>query len=362
MISLYKFHLPLKDPFVTGKDTYNNRSGILIRYLNNSIDLWAEASPLPGFSEESLNDVSKALSENLTELNSFFTSNFTLEKLKKWLKESPSVPSIQFALSYMGLRILSIREGRKLSSYFPFNLEGSVQVNDILGVNTPDDVARHIQCSRNRGFETFKCKADQDPEKLSDILKTAAKENPAVRFRIDANQSWPAEQLSKYGSYFNGLPIEYVEEPCEYHSDNELSNYLSEINLPVALDESVHSFERLRDLKTLFPALFFVIKPELYGNIFELAETISSLKSKRTHMVFSTLLESKIGREMTLFCAALLGDPGLAHGLNTGHLFRNDLLPDFDIRNGRIETENIFRRQGKPVHYNFLNALNGMHS
>jgi len=362
MISLYRYHLPFNKPFLTGKKSFTHREGVLIRYLNNSADVWAEAAPLPGFSDETFTEISSVLSDRLADLNRFFTSDYELHELKKWLSSWPAAPSLQYALSYLGLRILAIRKKCSPSSFFPFELTRAVRINDIVGLNEPDEVRRQVQSSSEQGLTTFKFKAGKNTGELADILRVVSADHPDIRFRIDANQSWPADQLAQIGPLFSELPIEYIEEPSGYRSIDELCEMVSLLKLPVALDESVRSLEQLKMANASIPSVFIVIKPALYGSIFEMAETIYTIRSKRTKMVFSTLLESKIGRDMTLFCAALMGDPNLAHGLNTGTLFKEDLLPDFEIRNGQVQTDSLFSIRGKPIRYNFLNALNGIHS
>lgn len=361
MISLYHYHLPFSQPFVTAAGRYRDREGVLIRYLSNSADLWAEASPLPGFSRESFKNVSATLAGELNSINSFFTSEFNLSDLKAQLALWPSVPSIQFALSYLGLRVIAMRHRCSLDSFFPFNFSSTVQINDILGMNNPDEIDQQVRLSRKRGFKTFKCKVDQNPATVVKILKKLSAENPTIRFRVDANRSWPSSRLSELGSLFKLLPVEYVEEPSGYQSLTVLRKNISNLGLPVALDESVHSFDQLKAVKSTVPSIYVVIKPALYGSIFTMAETIFAIQSKRKKIIFSTLLESKIGREMTLFCAALMGDPTLAHGLNTGQLLRGDLQDDFDVRDGQIQTNDIFNGQGKPINFNLLTALNGIH-
>jgi len=82
--------------------------------------------------------------------------------------------------------------------------------------------------------------------------------------------------------------------------------------------------------------MYIIMKPVLLGNILEIYETISQYRSNFKHTVVTTTLESNIGRSMIASTASLIGDPKMSHGLHTGHLFADDLLPDFEIKNGLI--------------------------
>jgi len=64
----------------------------------------------------------------------------------------------------------------------------------------------------------------------------------------------------------------------------------------------------------------------LTGNLLQLSQRIDEARPDRKGVVVTTSLESAIGREMVRLIASTLGDPELDHGLNTGSLFREDLL------------------------------------
>lgn len=362
MISLYTYKLPFKKPFITARDTYTHREGVLIRYLDNTADLWSEAAPLPGFSPETLNEVGAYLADQLDELNGFFTSGFSESDLRNKLKDSSHFPSLQFALSYLGIRIMSHKNKRFPDSYLPFELSPEITLNDLLGISEPDQLYQEIGNSFKKGFRTIKIKAGSSPSDLARELKAASDSYPGLRFRIDANRSWPTDRVAEYSSYFTGLPVEYIEEPAAFSDLAELNELLNASHCPVALDESIHSTRQLRKIRKLHPGLFLVVKPALLGNLFDLAETIADFEGKRHRIVFSTLLESKIGREMTAFAAAKLGDPVLAHGLNTGRLFSEDLLPGFHANRGKIQVTECIREKRKQIRFQHLTLLNGIHS
>lgn len=362
MISLYTYHLPFKKPFVTGHNNYSHREGVLIRYLDNSADLWSEAAPLPGFSPDVLTDITDFLTRHLKQLNIFFTSDFTESELRKQLQSWPQFPALQFALSYLGIRVMAHKKKRLPESFLPFELTPEITLNDVLGISDPDLLQQEIGNSFKKGFRTIKIKAGSSPSDLARELKSASDSYPGLRFRIDANRSWPIDRIAEYSSYFTGLPVEYIEEPAAFSDLSELNELLSASHCPVALDESIHSTRQLRKIRKLHLNLFFVVKPALLGNIFDLAETIAGFEGKRRRIVFSTLLESKIGREMTAFTAANLGAPMLAHGLNTGRLFSEDLLPDFHVNRGNINVTEFIREKRKQIRFQHLTLLNGIHS
>jgi O-succinylbenzoate synthase len=362
MISLYIYRLKFKKPFITGHDTYTHRKGVLIRYLNNSVDFWSEAAPLPGFSPDTIHDITKFMSGHIEEINSLFTSDFSESDLRNSLQKWPQYPSLQYALSYLGIRLLAHRMNMPAEDFLPFKFSHKLTINDILGITNPDEIQKKLQASYDNGFRTLKIKTGDSPKELAHSLKIVSANFPDLKFRIDANRSWPIGRVNEFSSYFSDLPVEYIEEPSVFSDPTELYDLLKTAQSPVALDESIRDTKHLSEIRKTNPNIYLVIKPALMGNLFTLAETIKDFDSKRHRIVFSTLLESKIGREMTAFTAAKLGDPSLAHGLNTGKLFSEDLLPDFSLNHGNIQVTKCIREKRKPIRFQYLTTMNGIHS
>lgn len=362
MISLYSYRLPFKKPFITGHSTHTHREGVVLRYLDNSVDYWSEAAPLPGFSSETLADVTGFLTNRIEELNAFFTSDYTQYELQNKLQYWPKFPSLQFALSYLGIRILAYKKRRSPEAFLPFDIKTELKVNDVMGISDSEVLQKQVKASYDSGFRTIKIKVGRSPEKLARSLQNVAASCPGLQLRIDSNRSWPINQINEFSSYFSDLPVQYIEEPAVFSDLSKLSSILEASKCPVALDESIRGTEHLRNIRTENPNIFVVIKPAMIGNLLDIAETIRGFEGKRYRVVFSTLLESKIGREMTAFTAANLGDTELAHGLNTGKLFSEDLLTDFSVNHGVINLSKCIRENRKPIRFQHLTLLNGIHS
>jgi hypothetical protein len=67
------------------------------------------------------------------------------------------------------------------------------------------------------------------------------------------------------------------------------------------------------------------------------SDILTEAKKHQTKLIFTTSLESGIGRLMTASLAAGLGAPDAAHGLTTGSMLASDIWQDDPfIANGRF--------------------------
>jgi L-Ala-D/L-Glu epimerase len=217
LIELYKYQLPFKNPFVTGKGEFHLREGVLVRYSDHSGEVLTEASPLPGFSKESIDSISGVLKEKKNELNEFLSKPFTIQNLQEILEDFPNLPSLQFALSFLGLQVLSKRKDKSLYELFDCRKPPSIQVNDILSIQDLDSSLLYFKKSRDQGFKTFKLKygfpVDSQLQILSELRQISDHD---IKIRLDANQSWPVKQTLSSIQKLETFDIEYIEEPFKW--------------------------------------------------------------------------------------------------------------------------------------------------
>ncbi len=338
MLNFYEYKLPFARPFKTAKAEFSSRRGIILQFKNQKFELLSEASPLPGFSKETVQQINKTLHQHRYTLDDFFQSGFSLADLKIFLHEIPRFPSLQFAISYLGLAILSKKNKRSISDLTGIQPAKELFINQTIGHTNEKSVLEQIDEAAQNGFQTIKIKADSTPKKLAATLAEASVKHPHIYFRIDANQSWPEEKVHEYSSLFSGINIQYIEEPTPVTTPEHLQTIQKKCALPVAVDESIETPQLLQAFLESGPDLVVVLKPMLLGNIFTLLETIGNNRSTHQNVVVTTALESKIGRTAVAVIASLVGDPATAHGLNTGQLFEHDLFPDFpSVKNGVIK-------------------------
>ena len=317
---------------------FHHRKGVLIRYSDNFVEAVTEVSPLPGFSSETFYEVISVIKDQHESLNSFFSKSYSPNELKVFLKQLPNLPSLQFALSFLGLQILSNRNRQSLFELFDVSRSRKIRINDVLPIQDVDETIRHLKESYQKGFRTFKIKSGYPADNLIEILeginKTSIRD---CKFRIDANQSWPAYKSSEIIQSLEKFNIEYIEEPFQNYDLQALTNFEQTSSIPIALDESIQSTDHLKKLLQILPDTIFVIKPLILGNLFDLFETLAQYRTHFNRIVVTTALESSIGRKAVASVASLIGDQAMAHGLNTGRFFKTDLSNDYPISNGSIE-------------------------
>lgn len=338
MLQLFEYDLPFRSPFKTGSVAFVNRNGILIRFKNSWIDIVAEAAPLPGFSKESFGDVKQALLEQKEFIQEFLEGDLTLKKIRELDQIIDlNFPSIQFALSFLALSVLTEKVGKTVYDLFKTIPAGTLEVNDVIGHSEIENMQKEIEKSVQRGFKVIKIKALHPIDELASLLSQIQEKYPSILFRLDANRSWPVSYLEKNCGQFRNLRIQYIEEPVFIESPDSIKGLQNKCSIPIALDETVNTIETLKNVLKKYPDVYVIIKPMLLGNILNIHETISQFRSSFKQIVCTTALESSIGRSMVATTAYLTGDQNLSHGLNTGHLFTTDLLPDLEIENGSLK-------------------------
>lgn len=337
MLQLFEYQLPFRNSFQTGSSTFKNRKGVLLHYQEEDTDFVVEASPLPGFSRESIFEVKQILLDQKKFIEDFLSGELSLQKVRNLAKiKVLDLPSIQFSLSFLGLSILAYRQSKSIYDLLDKRPSKRILINDVIGYGSIEQMKNQLESSIENDFKTIKIKAPHPVDDLAELLSSIHKKHPNIQFRIDANRSWPKSKVKQNSKKLQHLPVEYIEEPCKINNLSEIKEIQKISSLPVALDESVSTIKELEEVAEKYSNLVLVIKPMLLGNFLEIHETISCFRSSSKQIVVTTTLESKIGRSTMASAASLIGDQQMGHGLHTGHLFADDLLPDFKIKNGSI--------------------------
>ncbi len=334
---LARYTVPFRTPFQYATGTIEAREGFI---LGNGSNIWSEIAPLPGFSEESIEDAGSFLKSNWSAI----LQHFQKSTLGKFLDDDTqnagleSLPSVRFGLSMLDEQQKAIAAGLPLYSFWrnlwfsnPTITKNYVYCNALVHDETLDELLQSIHLLKETGFRTVKIKLPGDAGRAYEIITETCARFPDIIFRYDANRSFSLpvtrELFKKLRSGFDsnqtGTNIQYIEEPLSAPDDPSFSE-LRNFGISVAADESARTSAEVHSLTQSESVDFLVIKPMLFGSFREMEALIQSNIS----VTVSSVFETAVGRTLLAHIAALFNsNRETDHGLATGPFLVNDVTP-----------------------------------
>ena len=302
-LNVWRFNIPFRSPLTLKGQAYTTREGLLLERDGQ----WAEASPLPGFSPETIDDVIAAIKRlNVNSVD---------------LDQAVDSPALKFALSSIGEKITT-------PISVPFNC---------LLVGDRDRILLSAKACAGSGCNSAKLKLgkstlEEDVALVREVRKLLA---PDVELRLDANQAWSFAQASEFARETEDIGFTYIEEPLR--DPARLEELFSQTGLKYALDESlVEDFltgEIESRLAACPNAAAIICKPTIVGG----RASVERLAQSGKPVVFSAAFESGIGLARIVQLAHEFS-PEVAAGLDTLDWLTTDLLTNSPAKHdGRFE-------------------------
>lgn len=340
MFNVYKYSLPFRKPFKTGAGIFYYREGLIVRFVDDETDQLSEVAPLPGFSSETLNKVLEILTSDRKKINSFFSRGFSFKQLTSFLNTRPNFPSLQFGLSSLGLLIMAERSGNTLPTFLNRSLHSQIKVNAVVGSSESSELKQQINELYRSGFRVVKCKVIGNPGTLPQTLSELSADFPDLIFRLDANQTWNFSTIEQFSEQFRQLPVEYVEDPLQLSGAEQFRDLINKCKVPVAADESIVQFGLSQLIMQEYSPPYYILKPMFLGNLINLFATITRSKHLDERAIFTTSLESVVGRQIITMLAGMYGSRNSAHGLHSGILFSHDLTDENSLSDDMYNVKN----------------------
>ena len=296
ILKSYHCRLPLDPPFYSRGAPVHCRDTVIIRGENGE---WAEAAPLPGFSQDRITDV-------VADANN---RRLTATKCR----------SLQFARD-------CLLHDEWATVDLPINalLDGPME--------SVTQNARAIAKSSCRCVKLKVGRTDiqEDIERVA-AVRAILRDHQSIR--LDANRAWEWDAAVEFGSAVAELDVEYIEEPLAVSPDHaiQLERFVQVTGCPYALDESLVEHSNSTDavasrdeaLYAYESASAFVVKPTLLGAIDE----VRRLAAMGKPLVFSGCFESGIGTAQIARIAAQFS-PDIPAGLDTHSRIADDLIEE----------------------------------
>ena len=290
--------------------------------------VYGEAAPLPGFSDETTDDIEAHIKEKFQVIDRYFMQDNGYDNWNAFAASLNLPPSLRFGLDTFLFDRLSKYEKLPLCQYLSKSSPTCVRVNALIRETESDKILKEARSYWQDGFRTIKLKVDEDFDKTRRILARLRETLPEAHLRLDANQLWEVDEAINNLQSLESLNVEYCEQPVKVADMLMRNEICMKCSIPVAADEAARSIEQIEILIENSAADLLVIKPMLIGSFDELFRIAEIAKAHGIELVFTTSFEAGIGRVSTAHLAAAMGSTRFAHGLATGGLLSKDFVSD----------------------------------
>ncbi|MBC8312350.1 MAG: o-succinylbenzoate synthase [Candidatus Marinimicrobia bacterium] len=325
-VSIIPFQQKFKHPLKTANQVISHCDGFIIKIESGNFVGYGESSQLPGFSIESLKEVSYALESYRLALVDL--GETSVDELCSFISiHCDGYPSVEFGLETAIFDLASQIDGKSFSQYLNPNASQTITSNGIVDIHSSDE-----------NFSTMKVKVGFRNlfDELNHLDKLSTEFGGHVKFRLDANGSLDLPRAIRFCKEVERFNIDYVEQPLPKNELEDLAELRNHTSIHIAVDESltdVDSGEKIIDAQA---ADVFIIKPTVSGGFRTCQKIMDLASSEKIRSVITSSLEGPIGLSTCAhFASALLIDE--ACGLSTASLFDDSISPPFSIKNGVIQ-------------------------
>ncbi len=331
--------LALRSAHSTGRGTAIRRESVLVGLRSGGRTGWGEASPLPGWSVDSLDDAAASLREQ----QRFELTRSAWDDTTAWRDSLAEAPASRAAVAGAALdldaRLHGVPLHRYLAQWHPGLDESAVaetlEVNALVSAIEPDDVGRRIGAYVAAGFRTVKLKVGAvSPEVDIARIDAARAAGPHVDIRLDANGAWDHDTALAVLAHAAAVGVVLCEEPVRGIEEIAALGRLAAV--PVAVDESLRSPSDLdRVIAHADGLAALVVKPQALGGPDLAIELILTARGVGLEVIVTSMIDSAVGLAHAAHVAAACG-LGSAHGLATAGMLQTDVAPGLPVIGGRI--------------------------
>ncbi|MEM9731459.1 MAG: mandelate racemase/muconate lactonizing enzyme family protein [Myxococcota bacterium] len=253
-----------------------------------------EASPLPGYSPDSVEEAVETLRELVEapiEVDADLSARQMLDQTAE--VQLATSPAARFAIETAILDWLGQARGRPLHRLL--SADGSRPVEIAALVFEPDPsswpVAADALVANGRKHLKFKIGAGSLVDEVH-ALEAVRRAHPSASIRVDANRRLPFAELAQHRDALLALDLAFIEEPVDPASWLEAGS----LGLPLALDETLRE-EAASRLMLPNPNLrALVIKPSVVGGITAALDLAKIGRDYGAEPVISHVFEGPIAR------------------------------------------------------------------
>ena len=267
----------LSDALIGGAEGISKRSFAVLRLMRgDGTTGLGEASPLPGYSPDSIADVADELQPLADEPVLVDALSSPLEILIDAFAAHPlRQPSSRFALETALLDWLGRTRGEPVHRVLGGDAKlRAVPIADLVMAAESTSWPAQTEALLADGATHVKLKIGANLDREIEALRTIRRAHPTLPLRLDANRRIPVAWLRQHAAVLEALELELIEEPV---APEDWPSALG-LPLPFALDETLRDEALSQRLLESGRIVAVVIKPMVLGGLrasFEIAEKAS---------------------------------------------------------------------------------------
>jgi o-succinylbenzoate synthase len=306
------------------RSAWSTREGLLLQVTTaDGIVGQGEASPLPGYSPDTLEDAAAALGAvDWTSIPAHEVGASTVEWLGRFAAATRLPASAQFALETALLDITSQRLREPLWTLLRRGLKGAAGEDTPVPLCTLAGGAGDAGCvgaaraAAERGVHTVKVKITGPS--LGAQVETLAQVREAighVALRLDANRTFSPPNAWQELSLLRAFRPEFIEEPVP----TDTLERLSELPVPLALDESLQEpgrWERLEPRLVELGCVAVVLKPMALGGMAVCLDLAARAKAHGLDVTVSHAFDGPVALAAAAHLALAIASRTRASGLD----------------------------------------------
>jgi o-succinylbenzoate synthase len=322
-IGIYKFTIPLKEPFVISLGAQYDAESVIVVIKTNGHTGFGECSPYMSINGESL-DTCFIVGQYLAQVLKGTDALDIKDCIRAMDKTIYGNNSIKSAFDMALYDIASQHAGVPLYKYLGGRNNKTLVTDYTVSLGTAKKMAEDAAKYHAEGFPVIKVKLGEsthkDAERIHLIREAIGYEIP---LRIDANQGWDIKTAIETLKELERYNIQHCEEPIPRWDFMRLRKVRKKSPIPIMADESCcdhHDAERLIDLKACD---MINIKLGKSGGLYDALKIISLAEKAKMKMQVGAFMESRLG--MTAFAhLALRSDNILYCDFDTPLMFTED--------------------------------------
>jgi len=301
--------------------SWTTREGLLLElYSKDGTVGLGEASPLPGYSPDTLEECEAALAElahgTLEELDFTGPAGAASSQVRGWLAAHPLPPAARFAAETALFALFARRSNRPFAT-----LLGSPRPVTLAALLPSEEPLPAARAALARGLTTLKIKIGRPgafEQELATLHALRRELGLEIQLRLDANGAFPVSEAAGHLKALAELRPEYIEEPVPL---GQLAAFaaLAPPPIPLAADESLRVPELRDDLLSSFERgrlEVAVLKPTVLGGSLACLDLIAELLPRGARFTVTHAYEGPVAMAAALALASVLPGPVLAAGLD----------------------------------------------